>query len=59
MTQTTKCIKCGKQAKKWTGHILKRNGDTVLAGWCSGRCIHKWIGYHGLFRKKYGEQSVC
>lgn len=55
MTQTTKCIRCGKQAKIWTGHVKKRNGDAILAGWCSDRCIQAWEGYHGLFRRKYGE----
>jgi hypothetical protein len=58
MTQTTKCIRCGKEAKFWTGHVRKRNGDVVLAGWCSERCKKSWIGLCGPFKKKYGEESA-
>ena len=42
MTQTTKCIRCGKQAKMWTG-------------WCSRCCIKVWRACHGWFRREYGE----
>ena len=58
MTQTTKCIRCGKQAKIWVGHVVKRNGDIVLAGWCGRRCIKAWKGYCGSFLKKYGEEKI-
>ena len=57
MTETTKCIRCGKEAKIWIGHVLKRNGYTVLAGWCSHRCEKAWFAYHGPFCKKYGERK--
>ena len=58
MTQTTKCIRCGKRAKIWCGHIRKRNGRAVLAGWCSHRCERAWMAYRGQFYKKYGEESA-
>jgi hypothetical protein len=32
MTQTTKYVRCGKSAKMWTGHVVKRSGEVVLAG---------------------------
>jgi hypothetical protein len=58
MTHTKKCIRCGKFAKMWTGHLLKKNGKQVLAGWCSQRCITAWKGYYGPFLKKHGEEST-
>lgn len=61
MTQTTKCIKCGKPAKMWTGHVQKRNGEHILAGWCSKRCEEiiagKFQGYCGSFRQELGEEE--
>lgn len=58
MTQTTKCIRCNRQAEIWTGHVRKRNGKTVLAGWCSKKCMYAWQAYHGSFLKKYGEETA-
>lgn len=58
MTQTTKCIRCGKLAKMWGGHVLKRNGKAVLAGWCGRRCMGIWNAYHGPFSRKYGEEKA-
>lgn len=58
MTQTKKCIRCGKDAKTWTGHVRKRNGTIVLAGWCSKRCSDAWRACHGPFLKKYGEEPA-
>jgi hypothetical protein len=56
MTQTKKCIRCGKEAKIWTGYVQKRNNEQVLAGWCSKACIEACRGLCGPFKKKYGEE---
>jgi len=58
MTQTKKCIRCGKEAKMWAGHVRKRDGKAVLAGWCSRRCVNAWKGYYGPFRWKHGEEKA-
>lgn len=58
MTQTTKCIRCNKPAKMWTGYVLKRNDDKVLAGWCSSHCEKAFRAYCGPFKMKYGEEST-
>lgn len=58
MTQTKKCIRCGKDARMWTGHVLKNDGKSVCAGWCSKSCINAWTGYCGPFLKKHGEENI-
>lgn len=58
MTQTTKCVRCGKSAKMWTGYVLKRFGKKVLAGWCSNNCNILWNAYYGPFKKKHGEEQA-
>jgi len=55
-TMTKKCIRCGKPAKSWMGHVCKRNGTKVTAGWCSKRCRNARQGYCGLYKAKYGEE---
>jgi hypothetical protein len=39
MRQTKRCIRCGKRASSWFGHVHVLRGQgrgrrTVLAGWC-------------------------
>ena len=58
MIQTKKCIRCGKEARTWCGHVKKRNGKAVLAGWCSKRCLDIGASCHGPFMKKHGEEEA-
>lgn len=32
--RTVNCVKCGKAAVSWSGHVVKYDGETVLAGSC-------------------------
>lgn len=32
--QTTRCVVCGDEARRFTGHVV-RAGKTVVAGWCN------------------------
>lgn len=61
MTQTTKCVRCGKPANRWTGHVVKANGEHVLAGWCSKDCREiiagEFQGYCGKLIWKHGEEE--
>ncbi len=61
--QTTKCISCGKTAYTWTGHVRKRNGQKVLAGWCSSLQCYKKVqsdskGCYGRFKRSFGEGII-
>ncbi|UCG02477.1 MAG: hypothetical protein JSW11_00495 [Candidatus Heimdallarchaeota archaeon] len=59
MTQTKKCIKCGKTARIWSGHVQTKDGRKVLAGWCSEECINSISdGYFGRFFKIFGEVKL-
>lgn len=37
MKQTVCCVRCGKAAKLWCGHVLAGE-KKIIAGWCSKRC---------------------
>lgn len=34
--QTTCCVRCGKVAKTWAGHVLAKDRKKITAGWCLG-----------------------
>ena len=35
MMQTKNCVRCGRPAKFWCGHVMLKNGERIMAGWCS------------------------
>ena len=52
--RTKNCIRCGKKAKFWSGHVL--DGKKIyLAGWCSHRCFNV-PGFVGRYIKDMGKQ---
>lgn len=68
---TRNCIKCGKEATHFTGHV--HNETVVLtAGWCEeciekfrnnftypdaiSDCVHLGMGCFGYYKKEYGFQ---
>ena len=49
--ETRYCVRCGKPAKFWGGHLLIEKGNTkksIIAGWCSKKCSHVpgFTGYY-------------
>lgn len=58
---TKNCIRCGKPARFWSGHV-HRDGDRLTAGWCSAECYdagvdrkkRKCAGCFGPWRRKDG-----
>lgn len=53
--QTKKCVRCGKTAKRWGGHVL-RGREKIIAGWCSQRC-YKNPGFVGHWKKNMGQEA--
>lgn len=53
-SQTTKCIRCGKPAVLWTGHVRTKAGEQITAGWCKGACKRIWAGYFGPYKASMG-----
>jgi hypothetical protein len=37
--KTKNCVRCFKNAKMWTGHVLQGK-KVITAGWCSAKCSH-------------------
>lgn len=52
--QTINCVRCGKLATQWTGHVIKPNGVEVFAGWCD-KCVD-CRGFSGRWSEDMGEQ---
>ena len=55
MKQTTRCVRCFRKAKFWSGHILRKHKH-VLAGWC-GKACSQAEGFSGHWTKKMGKQD--
>lgn len=55
MLITKRCIRCGKEAKMWTGHILDGK-KTVIAGWCTNRCLNAYRGCYGKYEESMGKR---
>lgn len=45
---TILCVRCGSPATSWCGHVIKRDGFHVIAGWCSDDCRNA-PGFYGRF----------
>lgn len=45
--ETTCCVRCGKPARMWSGHILLGK-HKVVAGWCLKGCldVKGFVGHH-------------
>lgn len=49
--KTKYCVKCGKTALVWCGHVLRKE-ERVMAGWCSQTCQDtKEVGFCGHYKK--------
>lgn len=60
--ETANCVRCGKPAKMWGGHvdyfIYKGNKPvrvSVIAGWCGNRC-HNKVGFRGMYHPWMGDR---
>lgn len=40
LKETRNCVRCFKPALFWSGYVLDRRRQMVLAGWCSKKCQH-------------------
>lgn len=49
---TQKCVKCGQSPNIYTGHVSK-DGEAIIAGWCSHQCLYSQKDSHG--RGHFGE----
>jgi len=47
--KTKNCVRCGKPAKFYSGHVLDGK-KKVTAGWCSERCANV-MGFRGHYAK--------
>ena len=55
--QTTRCVRCYKPAKFWSGYVLQQTAtrkEIILAGWCSKRCS-KDPAFCGHWRQEMGK----
>jgi len=41
---TKNCVVCGKRAKIFTGYVISRNGEKIIAGWCGRHCNSGYVG---------------
>jgi len=60
--ETTKCVLCGKEAKCWTGFLIRRK-DWISAGFCSEAHIKKMEkkleeGCFGVWNYKMGIREL-
>lgn len=60
--RTTQCVRCGKKARMFTGHVLTKKREDVIAGWCSNRCHNilytlKLKGCYGMHSEAMGLQD--
>ena len=60
--ETMNCVRCGKPAKIWSGHVdyFKYTGNkmrrvSVIAGWCSNRCFND-RGFRGMYSAHMGDR---
>ena len=56
---TKKCIACNREAEMWTGHVIDKRGNKVIAGWCVKH--HKAMrngGLLGRWRKCMGKEKI-
>lgn len=54
---TINCVGCGREAVFWAGHVVDKNGDHWLAGWCDReKCVQK--GFQGHYKKFMGKELV-
>lgn len=62
--RTRNCIKCGRPAIMWSGHVIRINDDksmklqrliwdVITAGWCSKKCMDT-IGFCGQYTENMG-----
>jgi len=61
--ETGNCVRCGKPAKFWSGHVdyfqyigNKMRRVSVIAGWCSNRCFNN-RGFKGMYFAWMGSRN--
>lgn len=63
MSYTTKCVRCGKPAKMWSGILFvgrppgASRRPIVSAGWCTKRCLNASEGLVGYHQRWMGNQT--
>ena len=56
--ETKNCITCNRKAEIWTGHVVTKDGEKVIAGWCKKHYNQmRNNGLFGRWRKCMGKEN--